>query len=139
MRWFLFGVLAAVSWTARVLGVGVVEDPAGSALISLSCLIVGGVLAGELAARWRLPRITGYLVLGLLAGPHALGLETAADARFLHLFEELALGLIALTAGGELRWRSIRQRARPLFLQCGGYQSVSGFPERMGRGRAKGD
>ena len=75
MRWFLFVVLAAVSWTARLLGVGVVEDPAGSALISLSCLIVGGVLAGELAARWRLPRITGYLVLGLLAGPYALGIE----------------------------------------------------------------
>ena len=114
MRWFLFGVLAAVSWTARLLGVGLVEDPAGSALISLSCLIVGGVLAGELAAGWRLPRITGYLVLGLLAGPYALGLETAADARFLHLFQELALGLIALTAGGELRWRGLRSRARPL-------------------------
>ncbi len=114
MRWFLFVVLAAVSWTARLLGVGVVDDPAGSALISLSCLIVGGVLAGELAARWRLPRITGYLVLGLLAGPYALGIETVADARFLHLFQELALGLIALTAGGELRWRSIRDRARPL-------------------------
>jgi Kef-type K+ transport system membrane component KefB len=114
MRWFLFGVLAAASWAARVLGVGVIEDPAGSALISLSCLIVGGVLVGELAARWRLPRITGYLVLGMLAGPYALGLETAADARFLHLFQELALGLIALTAGGELRWRGIRRRAGPL-------------------------
>lgn len=114
MRWFLFGVLAAVSWTARLLGVGVVDDPAGSALISLSCLIVGGVLAGELAARWRLPRITGYLVLGMVAGPYALGVETEGDARFLHLFQELALGLIALTAGGELRWHGIRERARSL-------------------------
>jgi Kef-type K+ transport system membrane component KefB len=114
MRWFLFAVLAATSWTARALGVGVVEDRAGSALISLSCLIIGGVLSGELAARWRLPRITGYLVLGLLAGPYALGLETADDARFLHLFQELALGLIALTAGAQLRWRKIRDRARPL-------------------------
>ena len=114
MRWFLFGVLAAASWSARMIGFGVVDDPAGSALISLSCLIVGGVLVGELASRWRLPRITGYLVLGMAAGPYALGLETAADARFLQLFQELALGLIALTAGGELRWADLRKRARPL-------------------------
>jgi Kef-type K+ transport system membrane component KefB len=114
MRWFLFVVLAAASWSARVLGVGVIDDPAGSALLSLSCLIIGGVLAGELAAKVRLPRITGYLVLGMVFGPHAVGLETAEDARFLHLFEELALGLIALTAGGELRLQGLRQRARPV-------------------------
>jgi Kef-type K+ transport system membrane component KefB len=97
-----------------MLGLGRVDDPAGSALLTAGFLIVGGALAGELAVRWRLPRITGYLILGLLVGPHALGFETEADARFLRLFEEVALGLIALTAGGEFRWRDMRHRARPL-------------------------
>jgi Kef-type K+ transport system membrane component KefB len=116
MRWFLFLVVAAVSWVAREIGFGVVVDPAGSALLSVSCLLIGGVLAGETAAAFRLPRIAGYLVIGMVVGPHALGLETHADARFLHLFEELALGLIALTAGGELRLAGIRRRARPLVM-----------------------
>ena len=114
MRWFLFLVVAAISLVARVLAEGVVDDPSGSALLAVSCLIIGGALAGELAARLRLPRITGYLSLGLIAGPYALGLETATDARSLHFFEELALGLIALTAGGELRLSMLRRRFRPL-------------------------
>ncbi len=114
MRWSLFLVLAVFGWGARLLGRGAVDDPAGSALLTLGCLIIGGVLAGEAAARIRAPRITGYLLLGMAAGPHALGIETARDAEFLRLFEDLALGLIALTAGGEFRVAVIRRRLRPL-------------------------
>ena len=114
MKWFLFAVLAAFSWTARRLGEQAVDDAAGSALLALGCLVIGGVLAGELAERLRLPRITGYLVLGIAAGPHALGLETARDAGLLRVFEELALGLIALTAGGEFRMQAIRRRFQVL-------------------------
>jgi Kef-type K+ transport system membrane component KefB len=114
MRWVLFLVLAAFSWTARFVSGAVVDDPAGSALLALGCLIIGGILCGELAVRLRLPRITGYLLLGMVAGPHAVGLETARDANLLRLFEDLALGLIALTAGGEFRLAIIQRRLRPL-------------------------
>jgi Kef-type K+ transport system membrane component KefB len=114
VRWFLFLVVAVISRVARMLADGVVSDPAGSALLAVSCLLIGGALSGELAARLRLPRITGYLVLGMIAGPGALGLETAGDARVLQLFEEIALGLIALTAGGEFRLAMVRRRIRPL-------------------------
>jgi Kef-type K+ transport system membrane component KefB len=107
-------VLAAFSWAARLLGTTTVSDPLGSALLSLGIMIIGGVLAGELAVRLRAPRITGYLLLGMLVGPHALGLETARDSQLLRLFEELALGLIALTAGGEFRLAAVRRRLRPL-------------------------
>ena len=59
MRWFLFALVAAGSWAARLLGRESVDDVAGSALLGLGCLVIGGVLAGESAARLRLPRITG--------------------------------------------------------------------------------
>jgi Kef-type K+ transport system membrane component KefB len=114
VRWFLFVVLAAFSWAARALGTPAITDPAGSALLSLGILIIGGVLAGELAVRFRAPRITGYLLLGIVAGPHAMVLQTAGDAGLLGIFAELALGLIALTAGGEFRLDVIRRRARTL-------------------------
>jgi Kef-type K+ transport system membrane component KefB len=114
MRWVFFVVLVAFSQAARFVGRIAVDDPAGSALLALGCLIIGGVLCGEAANRFRLPRITGYLVLGMAAGPHALALETARDADLLRLFEDLALGLIALTAGGEFRIAMIRRRLRAL-------------------------
>ncbi len=116
MRWFLFLSLAAFSWAARRLGMETIDDAAGSALVVLGCLVIGGVLAGELAHRFRFPRITGYLVLGMIAGPHAVGLETVRDAEMLRLFEELALGLIALTAGGEFRIAVMRRRFKPLVV-----------------------
>ena len=87
VRWFLFLVLTGFSWSARQLGDATVSDPVGSALLSLGLLIIGGVLAGELAVRFRAPRITGYLLLGMMAGPHALGLQTARDAQLLRIFE----------------------------------------------------
>jgi Kef-type K+ transport system membrane component KefB len=114
MRWALFLVLAAFSWAARSMGEAAVDDPAGSALLALGCLVIGGVLSGELAVRVRLPRITGYLLFGMAAGPHALALETARDARLLRLFEDLALGLIALTAGGEFRIDVVRRNLRSM-------------------------
>jgi Kef-type K+ transport system membrane component KefB len=114
VRWLFLVVLGAVAWSGRLLGQGMVDEPAGSALLGLGCLVIGGVLAAELAPRFRLPQITGFLLLGMVAGPHALGLVTLEDAEFLRLFEELALGLIALTAGGEFRWQTIRRRVRPL-------------------------
>jgi Kef-type K+ transport system membrane component KefB len=113
VKWLFLLAVAGLSVVARLLGQAV-DDPVGSALLSLGCLIIGAVLAGDLAVRLRLPRITGYLLLGMAAGPYALGLETIADARQLRLFEGLALGLIALTAGGELRLSGLGKRIRPL-------------------------
>ena len=40
MRWFLFLVLAGFSWSARLIGTSTADDPVGSALMSLGCLII---------------------------------------------------------------------------------------------------
>lgn len=108
MRWAFVLAVAALAWIFRAVGGAVVDDPAGSALLALGVLLVASLLAGELAARLRLPRLTGYLLLGMLCGPSAVGLATGDDLGALHLFEELALGLIALAAGGEFRLRGGR-------------------------------
>jgi Kef-type K+ transport system membrane component KefB len=121
VKWVFFVAVAGLCWGARTLGENTVADPAGSAMLALGALIIGGYLAGHAAVRWRLPRVTGYLVLGLAAGPYALGLETLADARFLRLFEELALGLIALTAGGEFRLEGLGRRLKPLLFITGSH------------------
>jgi Kef-type K+ transport system membrane component KefB len=117
IRWLLFAVMVAATLVTRT-GHGAAEAAATS-LLALGCLITGGTLAGRAANRFKLPRITGHLVLGMLLGPSLIALLTRHDLGQLQLFEELALGLIALTAGGELRWRTIRSRLRTLAaLSC---------------------
>lgn len=63
-------------------------------------LLIAGLLGGEIANQIAaLPRVTGYVLVGMAAGPHALGIASAplfAEAR---VFVDLALGLIVFELG----------------------------------------
>jgi Kef-type K+ transport system membrane component KefB len=88
--------------------------PTGGTTLRLGFLLVGSYLAGQIAADLALPRITGVLFLGVLAGPDVFGLLSDVDVDRLRLVNEIALSLIALAAGGELRLASVRERLRSI-------------------------
>jgi Kef-type K+ transport system membrane component KefB len=68
--------------------------------------------AGGLASRAGLPRLTGFLVVGILAGPSVLGVLPRTAVEELRLIDEFALSLIALLAGGELKVEALKPQAR---------------------------
>lgn len=80
----------------------------------LGFLLLAGVVAGQVAALCGLSRVTGYIGLGLLVGPGALGIVRAADVVSLGFLNDAAIALIALTAGGELNLRRLRGAGRYL-------------------------
>lgn len=82
-----------------------------SVTVSLGFLLLAAFMAGRIGADLGVPRITGYILLGLLVGPGVLGLVTEADIAGLKLIDDIAISLIALSAGGELRIRELRERA----------------------------
>ncbi len=43
--------------------------PSSAVMQALAVLFLGGLVGGGLASLLRLPRVTGYLLVGLLAGP----------------------------------------------------------------------
>jgi Kef-type K+ transport system membrane component KefB len=76
-------------------------------------LTVGFVLlvswsAGRVLADLHLPRLTGYLGAGVVAGPAVLDLIRAPAIEELHFASSAAVALIALTAGAELDLRARR-------------------------------
>jgi Kef-type K+ transport system membrane component KefB len=75
---------------------------------------------GIIADWLRLPRLTGYIIAGLIAGPGMLGLVQSDQLADLALLDELALTFIALVAGGELRWDLIRRKLRSIAGWLGG-------------------
>jgi len=75
-------------------------------------LLLEAYLLGEVFARLRLPRISGYIVAGVVSGPHVLGLIDSSWAHRMKAIDDLALTFIALTAGGELRLSTLRARFR---------------------------
>ena len=78
----------------------------------LGFLLLAAYVSGELAREFALPRITGYLVIGLLLGPHVFGLLPKRTVEDFTLINWIALSVIALQAGGELRVANIRERFR---------------------------
>lgn len=67
---------------------------------------------GELAHDLRLPRLVGYLVAGLTLGPSVSGIVPEGVLGDLSMMKRLAVGLIGLLAGAELRVSDLRQRYR---------------------------
>lgn len=77
---------------------------------SLGAVILFAYLLGEILSRIKLPRISGYLFAGMILGPYISGLLTHQTCRDFALIDQIALALIALSAGGELQLNSLRQR-----------------------------
>ncbi|HEX6005940.1 MAG TPA: cation:proton antiporter [Burkholderiales bacterium] len=68
-------------------------------------LLLAGFAGGELAQRLRLPRITGYVVIGLLLGRSGLGLLDARVTGEAAMFVNLGVGVILFELGRRLDFR----------------------------------
>jgi len=95
--------------------VGLAYPPAQATMI-FGFLLLTAHLAGDLLSHLGLPRITGYILAGILLGPHALDWVDARTVTELKLIDDLALTFIALAAGGELRLSELRRRRRCISL-----------------------
>jgi CPA2 family monovalent cation:H+ antiporter-2 len=72
---------------------------AGEILSQILVLLAGSVLVLSLVRRFSLPPILGYLVVGMLLGPHALGLVANDEA--IRLLAEIGVVFLVFTLGLE--------------------------------------
>lgn len=84
-------------------------------IVHVGLMLFLGLLAGEQMARVRIPRVTGYLLAGLLAGPSVTGIIDREELRSFDSIAQLALGLIMFIIGGEFRAAHVRRFGRKLF------------------------
>ncbi|MGH7520926.1 MAG: cation:proton antiporter, partial [Gemmatimonadales bacterium] len=109
MQWlmlaFTFIVMAMLQRLARG------GPVAAQATIALGLLMVAAYVAGTIAQRFRLPRIVGYLVAGLLAGP-TWDIVNADVLQVLTPLASGALALIAFAVGNELTLDALRGERR---------------------------
>lgn len=94
------------------------DDPrlrAAALTLGVGFVLIASWLMGKLAAEIRLPKLTGYLATGILAGPAIFDFLDAETVRGMGLVNGAAISLIALTAGSEMDFRSMR----PLFRSIG--------------------
>ena len=89
--------VAAMLWVRDLGGAGVL-DSRGTAL-ALGFTLLAAWVTGDLLRRFHLPRLTGYLLFGLLIGPYLGNVISEGMARQLQAITGLATTLIALIAG----------------------------------------
>lgn len=97
-------MLATLGELKSVLG----EHP----MFAAGLLLMLGYLIGKLAARLRLPEITGYILAGLLVGESVTGIFPARMNQSFVIITETALGLIALAIGVEFSVSKLRRIGR---------------------------
>lgn len=81
---------------------------------AIGFLLLAGTLLSELLEPIGLPHLSGYLLAGIIGGPYILHLVDHATVDRLSPVNTLALSLIALSGGAELRMSTLREVARSL-------------------------
>jgi Kef-type K+ transport system membrane component KefB len=104
----LFGV-AYLSLTAFQ-----ADAPEEQLTILMGFVLLAASTAGALSTNVGLPRITGFLVVGILAGPSIVALIPWGALDELRLIDAFALALIAMLAGGELKLKSLKPAAKSI-------------------------
>lgn len=85
-----------------------------STALALGFALIAAALTGELLERMRLPRVTGYLLFGMVCGPYLANIITRSMARDLQFINGLAVVLIAFIAGLEMNYERLRPRMRAM-------------------------
>lgn len=99
----LLGLLAGIAF--------LVKDRASGTPVTLAAggLLLAGVFAGKLAESFRLPKLTGYLLIGVAIGPYVLKLLPIEGVKGLDLVEGVAVSLIGLAAGCEMKLHLLKR------------------------------
>jgi trehalose-6-phosphate synthase/Kef-type K+ transport system membrane component KefB len=102
--------IAAVLW-ARALGSTTPTGSAGTAL-AIGFTLLGAWIIGDVLRRFHLPRLTGYLLFGILVGPYLGNVITESMAGQLQVITGIATTLIALIAGLTLNIERLGRQLR---------------------------
>ncbi len=107
---FIVSIIIILALTATVQRIMPQQSalPGSEAILALGFILVAAYLFGKIIFNFRLPKITGYLLAGILFGPYFLNYVSQTIVIELRLIDNIALSLIALTAGGEFRIATIK-------------------------------
>ena len=105
------GVQNALQWIVEIR-----DLLAPHPLVALGLLLTIGYALGRLAGAINLPEITGFIFAGILMGESVAGIVTHEFAEGLGIVTQMALGLIAITIGGEFYAAKLKRLGRAIVI-----------------------
>jgi len=88
-------------------------------LLAFGYLLLGAFFVGGYFKQVSLPKLTGYLVTGIVVGPGVLDLVSRPMLENLEIVNGMATDLIALSAGAELEYKQMRPLLKVIGSICG--------------------
>ena len=85
-------------------------------LFNIALLLTLGIIGGKLAELAKLPKVTGYIIMGIIIGPNALGLMSHDVLASFKPFKILALGFIGFNIGMELNLKRLRRTGKEVLF-----------------------
>jgi Kef-type K+ transport system membrane component KefB len=86
----------------------------GATELAFGFLLLAAYFTARLVSQIGLPKLTGYLIAGVIAGPFVLDLVTREMADSLKIVNGVATCILGLTAGAELNLKRVRPVMRTL-------------------------
>ena len=96
----------------------------GKIAILAGILILSAFLFAEIINKIKLPKITGYMIIGIILGPIGINILTYETIDGLTFLENLALSLIAITAGGEFKFDKFKIYKKSIICCCTCYNII---------------
>ncbi|MBD3402176.1 hypothetical protein GF420_04720 [candidate division GN15 bacterium] len=84
-------------------------------LAPVGAVMLLGLLGGKLARLAHLPKVSGYLITGIVIGPSVFGLISTEIVQGLRLVNDIALGMIMFAIGGVFEFNHIKSVGQRIF------------------------
>lgn len=103
----------------------------GGTELAFGYLLLVAYFTAKIVNRFGLPKLTGYIIAGVISGPFVLGLVTKDMATSLKIVSNTATAIIALEAGSELQIQKVRPllktlRSMIIFAVIGAMFTITG-------------
>jgi len=93
------------------------EDFHSNLFIDIALLVTIGIIGGKLAELVHLPRVTGFIIIGMIFGPNVLNLFNADIIADFKTLKILGLGFIGYNVGLEVNFKMLKyNRKAVLFI-----------------------
>lgn len=80
-----------------------------NAILGVALAMVFGLILNRIMKLFNLPNVTGYLIAGVLVGPHCINLLNEGNLQDISFISTIALGFIAFSIGGEFKLDAIKR------------------------------
>lgn len=83
-------------------------------ILAIGIIIVVGFLGGWLTEKGKFPRVTGYIIIGVLMSPSLLNIISETNIENLDIMTNIALGVIAFLIGGNLDLGTLKKLGKSI-------------------------